>query len=231
MNNTAFKTVIAYSTKADGSMKKDDGSIDLHDIQKFLKSQHLPEKVYAMDQVHGKNVGIISFKSEPITPETDAIITNEKGVSLAVVTADCLPILFYDPKAQAAGVVHAGSKGLLKQVIASVLNKFTSAYKSRPEDIIVTIGPSIEVSCYEVGKEYMRQFEELSWFDETFYREIKGKYYLDLRKIALQSLQKEGILKEHISVSDICTKCATDTYYSYRRGDKTERFVSTISII
>lgn len=232
MSNATFQTAIAYSTTADGSMKRKDGTVDLENIQYFLQSQQLPTNVYAMDQVHGADIGVISSNSEKIIPEVDALITNEKGLSLAVVSADCLPILFYDTQNGAAGVIHAGSKGLQRNVIANTLNKFIEVFHGKPENIFVTIGPSIEVSCYEVGSEFIKQFEQvLPWFDETFYTEAKGKYFLDLKKIAVQSLLKEGILKEHITVPDVCTKCSIDLFYSYRRGDKTERFVSTMSIL
>lgn len=232
MNDLHFKTAIAFSTKADGSMKKFDGSIDFKNLQKFLFLKKMPQDIVAMEQVHDGSLGIVGDNSPSFVHGVDALITNKKKLTLAVVTADCLPIIIYDTHARAIGAIHAGSKGLLHRIISHTIKKFTATFNSKPEDISVTIGPSIEASCYEVGHEFIRQFEQtLSWFGESFYTKANDRYFLDLKKIALQSLRKEGILKEHISVVDVCTKCSVDSLYSYRRGDKTERFVSIISIV
>ena len=223
---------LGISTKTDDSMKKTDGTVDLENIKKFLKEKKLSEQVVCMEQVHGGKAAVVSDNKLETVAEVDGLITTTKGLSLAVLTADCLPLLLHDSKKGVIGAAHAGSKGLLKKIIHNTIGVFKTNFASDPQDIIVSIGPSIEKSCYEVGSELIAQFEqEFEWFDTSYFAgSNNNRYLLDLRKIALQSLIKEGILREHIEISSECTKCSVDTLYSYRGGDKTGRFVSVISL-
>ena len=228
---TTTASTIVISTKADGSMKKSDGTIDLENIKVFLNNKNLFEKVVCMEQVHGGDIAVVSNNTQEIIHGVDGLITNTKKLSLGVVTADCLPILFFDSKKGVIGVAHAGSKGLLKKIIQNILTQFKTKFQSAPKDIMVSIGPSIEKDCYEVGKEMIDSFQQTYPTFTGKYDDKAGKYYLDLRNIALQSLIKEGILEEHIEIASDCTKCSTEIYYSYRGGDKTGRFVSVISLV
>jgi YfiH family protein len=228
-NTATIKFVI--STKADGPMKKADGTIDIENITIFLKKNHLPETVVCMEQIHGGNVSVVSGNTQTVIPGADGLVTNTKKISLCIVTADCLPILFSDARKGVIGAAHAGSKGLLKKIIQNTVTEFITKFQSDPKDISVSIGPSIESNCYEVGKEMIDSVPQIFPTFPGTYNIKDGKYFLDLRNIALQSLMKEGILEEHIETANNCTKCSTDTYYSYRGGDKTERFVSVISLL
>ena len=128
------------------------------------------------------------------------------------------------------GVTHAGYKGLVNHVLENTVERFISEFSSDPKDIIVGIGPSIEKACYEVSKERVEEFESAFPDFTNMYEALDGKFYLDLRSVARQCLLKEGILEGNIESMDICTKCNFD-FYSYRRGDKYERFVSVISLV
>jgi copper oxidase (laccase) domain-containing protein len=136
------------------------------------------------------------------------LITDKKNVPLAVVTADCLPVLLFDPVKKVVGVLHAGRKGLLEGVISNTVQMFEKEFGSEPKDILVGIGPGIEKKCYEVEGEMV-----------------------DIRHQAHFFLRAEGILKEHIEDLDFCTKCNMDRFYSYRGGDDTQRFASVISLV
>lgn len=220
----------AISTKSFESMKKDDGSLHFANLMKFAKTQKFSAMPISMNQVHGTTVAMIENDRELVLPATDSMITNKKNLPLTIVTADCLPILFYDPKNKAIGVAHAGRKGLAAGIIAEIIAVMQSAYDSDPKDIIVGIGPSIEKDCYEVDEKIVKGFEEaFPEFDGVFEKKAK-KYFLDLRATAQQSLQKEGILEEHIEISEVCTKCDA-RFYSYRRGDKMGRFATIISLV
>ncbi len=159
-------------------------------------------------------------------------VTNNvvKNIPLAVLTADCLPILFYDPKKEAIGIAHAGYKGLLNHIIENTVACFASNFKSDPKDIVVGTGPSIERDCYEVGVDLIEKFQKEFPGFENIFAEKEKKYFLDLRTIAQQCLVKEGILRENIEFMDICTKCDPN-FYSYRGGDKEQRFASIISLV
>lgn len=230
MSESVSKSIIVFSTKADGSMKSKDGTNDLENIKKFLKAKSLPSEIVTMQQIHSGRSIIVSDNSHEIIQGVDGLLTTKKNLSLCVITADCLPILFVDRVKGVIGAAHAGSKGLHQNILHNVVEKFKNEYFSDPKNLQVTIGPGIEKKCYEVGPEVIESFtSEFLWFDNAFYEKRENDHYLlDLRKIAMHCLLKEGILKENITVADECTKCSIDTRYSYRRGDKTERFVSVI---
>lgn len=230
MSTPVSKSIIVFSTKADGSMKSKDGTNDLENIKKFLKAKSLSSEIVTMQQIHSGVSVIVRDNSKEVIKDVDGLITAEKNLSLCVITADCLPILFVDRVKGVIGAAHAGSKGLRQNILHNVVEKIRNVYASDPKNLQVTIGPGIEKRCYEVGPEVIQSFtSEFPWFDKAFYEMLENNHYLlDLRKIAMHCLLKEGILKENITVADECTKCSIDTRYSYRRGNKTERFVSVI---
>ncbi|MGI8420605.1 MAG: peptidoglycan editing factor PgeF [Candidatus Levyibacteriota bacterium] len=220
----------AISTKAFGSMKKEDGSLNFANLLKFAKTQNFPSMPICINQVHGTTIAVIENNRELILPKTDGMITNKKGLPLTIVTGDCLPILFYDPKNEVIGVAHAGRKGLAAGIIARILSHLQSTFEVNPKDIIIGVGPSIEKNCYEVDEGIINEFQTgFPDFTDIFSQKEK-RYFLDLRAVAMQSLLKEGILKQHIEISDICTKC-DERFYSYRRGDRRKVFASVISLI
>ncbi len=208
-NLSKFKNVVhGISTKKFGTMKNEDGSVNIKNLSAFLNSLGLENVPVLMKQVHGGNIeGVKDALKSPIE-NTDGLVTDQKSISLVVFTADCLPILFYDSKNKVIGIAHAGRKGLQVRIIKNIIEKFKGMYKSDPLDIIVGVGPGIEKTCYEVDGEFM-----------------------DLRKIANDQLLTEGILEQNIENIDLCTKCNSDLFYSYRGRDKTERFAGIISLI
>lgn len=232
MSNVLIKTQTAVSTRADGSMKLADGKNDFENIKTFLLSKKFSPNFIRMQQVHGGNVAVVNKTSDILIKETDGLVTQARNLSLTVVTADCLPLLFADEKKHLVGAIHAGWKGLAKDIIHTTTEIFKKQFGSNPADISVTIGPGIEQQCYEVGQEVVDTFSsKRNWFKSSYYvNSREGHYFLNLRKIAQQCLIKEGILKENITISDECTKCHTEKYYSYRGGDKIGRFMSVISL-
>jgi YfiH family protein len=232
MSDVPIKAPIAISTINDGSMKKDDGSLNFANIERFIKKENLPTRFVCMGQVHSGDVAVASGDIQRIL-NVDGLVSITKNITLAVVTADCLPILFYDHVKEAIAVVHAGSKGLLKNIIHNTVETLERNFQTDPKDLTVIIGPSVERDCYEVDEVFAEKFkEQFPWFDNSFTKPSKpGHLFLDLRKTALHCLMKEGILKERITISEDCTKCSVETYYSYRRGDTNGRFVSVISLV
>ncbi|HWY79493.1 MAG TPA: peptidoglycan editing factor PgeF [Candidatus Sulfotelmatobacter sp.] len=225
------KNVIhGVSTKAFGSMKRLKDQTDRESLEKFAKKIGITGDIVCMQQIHSGSVVIIENTNELRIAETDGLLTNKKNISLAVLTADCLPILFYDPRKEVIGIAHAGYKGLLNHIIENMISNFVSYFKSDSKDIIVGIGPSIETICYQVSVELLERFQEAFPSFENIFVEKDEKFFLDLRGIAQQCLMKDGIVKEHIEIMDICTK-SDPNFYSYRGGDKNDRFVSIISLL
>lgn len=228
---SSFPTIFhGVSTKVYGTMKKEDGTIHHANVMKFAKSAEISGVVVCMDQVHSGTVAVIENDRELVIPKTDGMITKNKNITLGVVTADCLPILLYDPVHEAIGVAHAGSRGLLKNIIGNTIKAFVKNFDTDPQDLIVAIGPSIEQRCYTVGKDLIKLYKTAFAHYNSVYIEGNGTFFLDLRSVAVQDLRHEGVLKENIAVSPTCTKCTPEKFYSYRGGDQTGRFISVISL-
>jgi polyphenol oxidase len=176
----------------------------------------LEQKHTANVQVVGKkHLGFALNNESPFKP-ADALITQEKNIVLGIFIADCLPVFFYDPKEEIIALAHAGWKGLYKGIIQNVIKKFKNLGSS-PHDILVYIGPSIGPCHYSVEEERINLFKEkYPFLDKSFYRKIKGKYYLNLWKIAKLFLIKEGLKNRNIEISQICTYCHKNLF-SYRR--------------
>lgn len=231
-NLSSYPTIShGVSTKVYGTMKKEDHTIHHANVLKFAKSADIKGVVICMDQVHSGNVALIENDRELVIPKTDGLVTKNKNIALGVVTADCIPILFYDPIHEAIGVTHAGSKGLLKNIIGNSVKAFVTNFDTNPQDLIVAIGPSIEQKCYTVGRELIDLYKTAFAHYSSVYIEGNGTFFLDIRSVAVQDLLHEGIFKENIAVSPTCTKCSTDKFYSYRGGDTTNRFISLISLV
>lgn len=182
-----------------------------------------------MNQVHGEAVCRISLDSPQVSSDYDGLVAHQKGIFLGVKTADCLPLLFYDPVKNNIGACHAGYKGLLGNSISNTLTGM-GEMGSSVKDILVGIGPSICNTCYNVEKERIELFIKRYPEMRNFYTKKDGKYYLDLKKIALFQLENEGILSEHVEFSPFCTKENTALFFS-RRVEPTGVFLTGIGML
>ena len=217
------------STRKFGSIKSK-GEILQSNLNRFLKTYRLdPVKAVFMNQVHGKKVVYVS-NNKKIVLKTDGIFTNKKNLILCVVTADCMPLIFYSPTKKITGVVHAGYKGLLEGIIQEMLLKFKS-HHIEAEDICVGIGPCIGDCCYDVPKERVNAFTG-KYSYPNIYQDKGGKYFLDLKKIGLSILLENGVKKKNIEVLPFCTRCNVSNFYSYRADNKQTfgEFVTFIAV-
>ena len=163
---------------------------------------------------------------------TDALITNKRGICLCVQTADCVPILLFDPVKQVIAAVHAGWRGTVKKIVASTIDQMISNYHSNPKDILAAIGPSISPEVYEVGDEVVAEARKsLPEPEKALILNISGKYHFNLWEANRQLLVSTGILKQSIEISGECSFSNPNKYFSARRdGIKTGRMVSGIMI-
>lgn len=186
------------------------------------------------DQMHGSHIEVITEKkdrgwesAEGAVPECDALITNVKGVILAILTADCVPILLYDPKREAVGAVHAGWRGTHAEITFKTVQKMKEAFGSNPEEIIAGIAPSIGRCCYEIGEEVARFF----WMQPEVLEKRGQSYRLDLPLANKIQLLAAGLTEENIEMSGICTACETKRFFSYRKEKGCAgRFMSMIGL-
>lgn len=148
----------------------------------------------------------------------DALITNERGVTLVTYYADCTPLFFVDTNKKAIGLAHAGWRGTVGRIGEKTVRKMTELYGTDPADIVSAIGPAISVCCYEVDKPCADNFIALEGLEtEKFvFPKDNGKYMIDLLEANRQILISVGVRKENITVSDVCTNCNSSLLWSHR---------------
>jgi len=194
------------------------------------KLHYNKETLVHMKQIHSDIVHIVStddnFKSPPTC---DALITDKLNTPLMVMVADCSPILFYDKVKKVIGVAHAGRQGAFKNIVQKVIECFKNSYGSNADDILVTIGASIGQCCYEVGSEIYEETQKLNLEYSISKRE--SSYYLNVSDILKKQLLSSGIKRENMEVSNECTCCNNDKYFSYRADGKTGRFSGVIELL
>lgn len=148
-------------------------------------------------------------------PECDALITNTPGVALVVFTADCTPILLYDPVTGAVGAVHAGWRGTAAGIAGKAVEKMQKEFGCHPENIRAAIGPNIARCCFETDAEVPAAMEKLLADAAKDCIESRGnKFYVNLKEINARVLRRAGV--EQIEVSDACTMCRPDRFWSHR---------------
>jgi YfiH family protein len=187
----------------------------------LVQTLGLPGDIKAVHQVHGSDVYILKDRNgaKPLKGY-DAIITALKGVPIGVLTADCVPILLYDPVKQVVGAVHAGWKGTVGGVPAKAVKEMSASFGCHPTDIRAGIGPSIGPCCYEVEdnvvvplhKSVGRSCEDLLSPSRP------GHWQFDLWKTNHRTLLLAGLRPENINVFGVCTSCNTDKFFSHRKS-------------
>ena len=183
--------------------------------------------------VHGTDI-VYADTPRPLEhhPErADILLTNNPEVSLFMRFADCVPLLFHDPKKNVIGIAHAGWMGTVKGVAEKAVEGMRSRYDSKPEDIVAGIGPSIGVDHYEVGEDVVSQFREKYGRDEERILQTRnGSTYLDLWAANLLQLRNAGV--EQVQVSGICTACHLEDWFSHRaEKGKTGRFGVLMALV
>lgn len=195
------------------------------------------EAFVCSDQTHTTNVRIVTEQDRGkgvVYPkdyrDVDGLVTNVPGLILSTFYADCVPLLFVDPVHRAIGCSHSGWRGTVAEMGRVTVETMEREYQSRAEDIVAAIGPSICRDCYEVSRDVAERFEEL--FSKEKYRFVRreeilldkgnGKYQLDLWKANEAVLLAAGLVKEHISVTDICT-CHNPQYLFSHRASQGKR--------
>ena len=169
--------------------------------------------IYLPIQKHTDAVQVVEHDLGPKI--ADAVVTNRKGIMVGVQVADCVPLLLYDRRLHIVGAVHAGwrgtAAGILKNTIKTVMDRFYSS----PSDIVIAIGPSIKQCSYAVDHEVVRAVQNATGPGDYFI-DSADKYYLDLPEANKYQALSIGIPEKNIWLSEDCTFCNPDIYYSYR---------------
>jgi len=193
------------------------------------------KNIISVKQVHGTNIIIIDSNIkdyESISQsEADGLITNLPNVALITYHADCVPVYFIDISKKVIGLAHSGWKGTFNNITGKMIKTMRDRYNSNSEDIFIAIGPSIGPCCYEVKDDLIQLFTEKYGNFDFLFRVDNDKAYLDLWKTIYLQILEEGIPKENIILSNTCTSCNIDKFYSYRREKGTNnRMVAVISL-
>jgi YfiH family protein len=170
-------------------------------------------------QVHGNNVLRVDAppKGELSAGEGDALITNLPGLGLVCQTADCTPILLFDPVNRAIAAIHSGWRSTVLNVVGQTITAMGQEFGTRPGSLIAAIGPSISAQNYRVGTEVADQFEA-RFRDVTGPRDSTGGAQLNVGTACHQQLLEAGIAAANITRSLICTYQAEQTLFSARRS-------------
>lgn len=191
-------------------------------LQKLLPSN---THIQWLEQVHGNKVAEISqVTAQPII--ADAMVTREKGVALAIMTADCLPILLVSKQGNEIAAIHGGWRSLATNIITNTIKKMHNPVS----EVYAWLGPCIGKEAFEVGREVQATFvEQGDVFAQAFYEQSNDKYLADLHKIATLQLEALGI--QQISTLPECTYSQPEKYYSYRKSSVTGRMASIICLL
>lgn len=206
-------------------------------------------------QIHSDVIHCVS-RAPHHPPVGDGLITRTAGLLIAVLTADCLPIVVVDTRLRAVGVFHAGWRGTIKRVVEKGVGEMRKHFGSRPGDLKAAIGPGIRSCCYEVGPEVRDKFEGQFSYASALFRESKEsdevrkkypllflsarapghtempkKIFLDLAEANRRQLIATGVLARNVSVLDLCTSCRTDIFFSHRaEHGRTGRMMAVVGI-
>lgn len=191
-------------------------------------------RIVLSKQTHTDNIRIVTeadagkgLTKQSDIEDTDGLVTNVRNIALVVFSADCVPILMYDKKAEVVAAVHAGWRGSAAGIAPKCAELMKSRFGSLTEDIRVAIGPSIGKCCFEFGE------EAVIYFDNNYYtKEPNGKFKVDLWEYNKDLLTNVGVKSENIDVSGICTMCERDRFYSYRaHRERTGRLGAVIMLL
>ncbi|MEU8530937.1 MULTISPECIES: peptidoglycan editing factor PgeF [Streptomyces] len=183
-----------------------------------------PARVVWMNQVHGADVAVLGADREPGTelPPVDAVVTARPGLVLAVLTADCTPVLLADPVAGIVGAAHAGRPGMVAGVVPAAVEAMTKL-GAEPSRMIARTGPAVCGRCYEVPAEMRAEVaavEPAAWAETSW-----GTPAVDVTAGVHAQLEALGVRDRR--ASEVCTRESGD-HYSYRRDRTTGRLAGYV---
>ena len=184
------------------------------------------KKMIFLNQKHTDKTALIPGSN--ISDPHDAAITQRKGYFLFLRTADCNPILFYEPQKKVIGAVHAGWRGLKSEIFTKTINLAVKKYHIDTALIKVSVGPSIRSCCYEVKDDLIKEFQNFEKLDTLFVKR-GGKIHFNQTERLKNEILSLGIKEENIEIIDQCTHCS-EKFFSYRENKTELRNLAFIAI-
>jgi YfiH family protein len=219
-----LKVIGAFSARGDKDMSLNcaDSLQSLVNRRIFLGNSGIDYRsLVCAKQAHGSRVRQVQEKDkgrgalayDDAIDDTDAFVTDIKNLPLAVFTADCLPVFFFDSNFECIGLAHAGWRSTKEHIAAKTVNLMRDKFGCLAANIRVGFGPAIRGCCYEVGSGFNAYFKE-------GLANRQGRYYLDLVELNKNQLLAAGIREENIYDCGICTFCRNRDFFSYRKEGK-----------
>lgn len=198
---------------------RDTATID-RELRAFFPLSFTEKPFFFTRQVHGaQGIEVTSqiVRSVPnFTREADFMITNYRGIGLGVVTADCVPLVLYDPTKPALAVVHAGWRGSVAEILKNAVCTMIEAYASDPQKIQLIIGPAARGCCYEIGPDVLHIIRTFPWADQVV-QPRNNRWYADMVLFNVCLAQDLGIKAASINIDGACCTICNLQYCSYRR--------------
>ena len=181
--------------------------------------------------VHAAEAGAGRTRFEDGIPDADGLVVNEPGVTVAVLAADCVPILLYDPENHITAVVHAGSRGTAAGIAHKAVGFLVEECGSRRAALVAGVGPAIGPCCCRVSEDMVEELVHGFDYREPVTEKREGDWYYDLVKANVQQLTAGGMVVENVECSGICNSCDSDEFYSdLKLGRPTGRFGAFASL-
>ncbi|HNW51247.1 MAG TPA: peptidoglycan editing factor PgeF [Prolixibacteraceae bacterium] len=186
-------------------------------------------------QTHSDHIGIVDESNIfSVFEDTDALITNLPSVTIAIKTADCVPILLFDPEKKVIGAVHSGWKGTAQNIVGKTIEKMSATFNCKSPDILAVIGPCIGAKNYEVGNEVISRIKAVATDLTTIFdseNSQQGKAFFDLIQTNVQLLLQSGVYRTNIDTTNLCTYTLKSDFFSARRdGAITGRMINGITL-
>lgn len=180
------------------------------------------ENILFLKQEHTDRIITVEEKESFISLAGDGLITDKKGLLLSIKVADCVPVLMWNFKKEVVAAVHAGWRGTAKGIIKKAIRSFADGYNSSAQDILISMGPAIRWCCYSVDERVFSLVKRQT--GEGDYYIIKDdRICLDLPQANRYQAISEGVPVENIWISEECTFCNPEKFFSYRYYKTTER--------
>ena len=195
------------------------------DLNAVLKNRQALTQALSIDQlnfaeqVHGSNYTIVDSPLSEPAKDCDVLITSQPHIAIAIKHADCQAAIIYDPEHHVIAGIHAGWKGLCKNIYKQTIHTLTEKFASNPNNLICTISPSLG-PCHSEFINYKNEFPKALWHHAS------NSCHMNLWNIALEQLQEAKIPKDNISLTQLCTYEHPDLFYSYRYNKQCGRMVT-----
>lgn len=221
--------VAVMSEKEDGSMKiifdEVVGKKNQENRKAFFEKIGIDgDAVISADLVHGNHVEVVSDIETKIISKTDALVTEEKNVFLAVTVADCVPVFFHEKEKGIVAVAHAGWKGIVGNILKNTTDEISSL-GGNVDDLFVAFGPGINKCHFEIKDDVLEMFADYN----EFIIKRESKMFVDIKGIIKKQLAGLGIKASNIENNQTCTFEAKNLF-SFRKDKTADRMIALIGI-